>query len=214
MGTLLAETASLAVQTAISLGYVGLAVLLFMESLFPPIPSEVILPLAGYLVRQGHLSFVGVLLATTAGATAGLLVFYTAGRRLGEDRLGEFIARYGRILNLRKDDLERARDQFDERGGKLVLLSHVLPTVTVPVALIAGVARMPVGWFLAYTALGVALWNVVLVGLGWVLGAYWAVVQEWMEVLGYVALAAVIAVALWLFWHRRGGHRRSQPAQP
>lgn len=206
----LADIGNLALQAVVSFGYLGLAVLLFLENLFPPIPSELILPLAGFLVRQGQLSFPGVVLAATLGATAGLALLYGAGRWLGKEQVADLIQRFGGVLRLQEQDLERVQRRFDKHGDWAVFLSHLIPATSGPVAVTAGLSHMPIWAFLGYSALGVATWNGLLVGLGWLLGGYWSMVQEWAQPLGYVALLVPVAFFLWLFWHRRGSQETAR----
>ena len=150
-------------------GYVLLAVLILLENLFPPIPSELLLPLAGSRVASGDFDYFPAVLAATAGSVAGALVLYGIGRVGGRPLL----LRQGRILRLDERRLDRADGWFDAHGPKLVLLGRLVPGVRSVVSVPAGLSEMPVARFVALTALGSTVWNAVLIGAGWALGARW-----------------------------------------
>ncbi len=188
-------------------GYVLLALLILLENLFPPIPSELLLPLAGSRVASGDFDYFGAVAAATVGSVAGALILYAAGRLGGRPLL----LRYGRILRLDDRRLDRADDWFDTHGSKLVLLGRMIPGVRSVVSVPAGLSEMPIGRFVALTALGSAAWNAVLIGAGWALGSRWREATELVESLDlwvYVGVVAAIAAAY-------GAHRirraRSDP---
>lgn len=173
MAFLLEQLRVLIEQIILTLGYPGLALIMFAENLFPPIPSEVVLPFAGSLVHEGQLSLVGVLLSSTLGATLGTGLFYYLGRRLGEARSRSLIRRYGRWLALDEDDLDRSLALFRRRERSIIFFGRFLPGVRTLISLPAGIARMRLGTFLLYTVLGTLAWNALLVGAGVILGAQW-----------------------------------------
>ena len=148
-------------------GYVILAAIVFLENLFPPIPSELVLPLAGSRVASGDMGYLEAVLAATVGSVLGALVLYALGRFGGRPLL----LRYGRVLRLDERRLDRAEAWFDHRGYWLVLLGRVVPGVRSVISVPAGLARMPLPRFVALTAIGSAVWNAALIGGGWALGA-------------------------------------------
>ena len=184
-----------------ALGYLGLALLLVAENLFPPIPSEVVLPLAGFLVGTGELSFFGALTAATAGSTAGALILYAMGRWGGR----RLVLRYGRWLRVDKTRLDRAEGWFRRWGDWVVLAARVVPVARSVVSIPAGTAKMPPLRFTLLTVIGSALWNAVLIGAGVILGANWATVQDWVGSYSSVVLtvAAVGAAVFLLLRHYR-----------
>lgn len=194
------------VEVVYSFGYPGVAVLMVLSNLFLPIPSEVVLPFAGFLVGQGLFSLPLVLLAATGGAVVSALVLYFAGRRLGEGPVRRFIGRYGRFVLLRESALDRAGGWFEKHGGEAVLIGRLVPGVGALISLPAGIERMPVWKFTAYTTLGNAIWNGVFVGLGWALGDQWMIVRQYTSLLEYTVLAAVAGVILWFLWRRWRAH--------
>jgi len=192
------------------LGYLGLFLLMVGENLFPPIPSEVILPLAGFLVSDGEMSFTAALAASTAGSVAGALLLYAFARFGGRPA----ILRYARITRIRPEDMARAEAWFARRGPVVVLVARVLPVGRSMVSFPAGALRMGVVPFVVLTAIGSATWNAALIGAGWMLG------REWERVSGTVGgvttvlvVGVTVAVPFVLaWWWRRAGTRTPAPA--
>lgn len=175
-----------------ALGYVGLALLLIAENLFPPIPSEVVLPLAGFLVGRGDLVFWQALLASTFGSVVGALILYALGRYGGR----KLVLRYGRLLHADEDGLDRADGWFRRYGDWVVLFARVVPLARSVVSIPAGTMKMPAGRFTTLTALGSLAWNSLLIGAGVILGANWQRVEAWIGSYSNVVLAvAALAVA-------------------
>lgn len=208
MGSLLAELARLVVDVVHSFGYVGVFVLVLSGSLFLPIPTELTLPLFGFLVGQGRLSFGVVLLTATAARVAAALIFYSLGLRIGEERLRRLIERVERTKLLFGSDLDRARAAFRRHGGKAILIGHLIPGVGALISVPAGLGRMPIRWrFLGYTVVGATVWTGTLVGLGWALGRRWRVVELYASFLGFTVLTILLIAILWFLWRRWRAHR-------
>ena len=173
-----------------------------LSNLFVPVPSELILPLAGFLVGQGHLSFPLVLVAATAGTVVSALTLYAATRRLGEGRVRQVVKRFGRYVLVDETDLDKASGWFERHGGAFVLVAWLLPGIGNLVSLPAGIERMPVWRFVAYTALGNGLWNAAFVGAGWALGYRWELVQRYVPFAEYAVLAVAVGAVAWFVWRR------------
>lgn len=190
-----------AIEIINALGYVGLAALMLLECVFPPIPSEVILPFAGFAVGEGDMSFPLALGAATAGSVIGNVALYVAARRGGLS----LVARHGRRVGATPERLARLEAWMDRWGSATVLVGRAVPLARSTVSLPAGLARFPVGRFLVLTTLGSAAWNGVLIGLGWALGDAWHQVEERMSgpSLAVVAALVVGAAALLLLARRR-----------
>jgi membrane protein DedA with SNARE-associated domain len=171
-------------------GYLVLTALILLENLFPPVPSEVLLPLAGSRISAGDWVFPLVLLAATAGSVAGALLLYVLGRTGGR----AFLLRHGTLLRLDERRLDRADDWFDRHGPKVVFFGRLLPGVRSVVSIPAGASEMPVARFLLYTTAGSALWNTTLIGAGWALGTRWDEVTAVVERLQYPLLGAAALV--------------------
>ena len=208
MGSLLAELARWVVDVVHSFGYVGVFVVVFLGSLYLPVPTELTLPLFGFLVVQGRLSFFPVVLTATAARVGAALVFYALGRRIGEARLRRSIERVERTKLLFGSDLDRASGAFERHGGKAILIGHLIPGVGALISVPAGLKRMPIRWrFLGYTVLGGTSWTGALVGLGWALGRRWRIVELYASFTGLVVLAAIASGVLWFLWRRWKAHR-------
>lgn len=184
-----------------SFGYAGVAFLMVLENLFPPIPSELILPLAGFLVGRGELGIVPTLIAATGGSLAGAFVLYALGRWGGRP----LILRYGTILRVKEADLDRADEWFDRYGSLVVLFGRMVPFARSVVSIPAGLSEMPLLRFALLTAAGSAAWNALLIGAGWFLGENWSQVTS---VVGSVSnavlvVAALAAVSLVVWWWRK-----------
>ena len=183
-----------------TLGYPGLFALLLLENVFPPLPSELILPLAGFLTGQGQMQFHWAVLAATAGSLAGAYVLYGLGAWLGEERLRGLIRDHGRWVLLREADLDKAEGWFDRHGAEAVLIARLLPMARSLISVPAGLRRMPLGKFTLYTVVGTALFDGALIGLGWWLGSQWEQVEtyaSWFEYGGLAILAALIGRFIW-----------------
>lgn len=185
-----------------ALGYPGLTILVALESVFPPIPSEIILPLAGFMTGVGRFSFPLVLLATTAGSLVGALVLYGIGAAVGKQRVRQFVAQYGKWALLTPQDLARAEQWFDRYGPIAVVVGRLVPVVRSLVSIPAGYSRMPLGQFVLLTGFGSALWNGTLVALGWALGENWHIIEEYVGWLQYVVIAVAVLLVIRFIWQR------------
>ncbi|MDG4804961.1 DedA family protein [Micromonospora sp. WMMD980] len=175
-----------------SLGAVGVALLVALESIIPPIPSEIVLAMAGYLSAEGRFNVVVIVLAATAGSLLGALVLYWLGAALGEDRLKRWL---DHIPLVDLDDLEKADRWFERHGRRAVLIGRVVPVVRSLVSVPAGANRMPLGEFVLLTTLGSGVWNMVIVGAGFLLGSRWKDVDHYSQWFNY-AIFAVFGVMI------------------
>ncbi|MFG1657475.1 DedA family protein [Micromonospora chersina] len=175
-----------------SFGAVGVALLVALESIIPPIPSEVVLAMAGYLAAEGRFNVVFIVLAATAGSLLGALVLYWLGAALGEERLKRWL---DHIPLVDRDDLEKADRWFERHGRWAVLIGRVVPVVRSLVSVPAGANRMPLGEFVLLTTLGSGVWNALIVGAGFALGSRWERVNQYSDWFNY-AIFAVFAVMI------------------
>ncbi len=174
-------------------GYLGVALLMFAENLFPPIHSELIMPLAGYTAARGELSLVLVVAAGVAGTQAGALFWYWIGRREGADRLKRWAGRHGRWLTLSPGDVDEADAWFDRHGAKAVLLGRLIPAVRTLISVPAGLAAMPLPSFLLWSGLGTALWTGLLAAAGYLLEDQHQKVAAWLNPASNVVLGLILA---------------------
>lgn len=175
-------------------GAPGVGVATALETVFPPVPSEVVLPLAGFTASQGHYGVVSAVVWATAGSVVGALVLYYAGVSWGLHRLCRTADRLPLVSSR---DVERAVEWFDRHGRTAVFVGRFVPGVRSLVSIPAGIQRMPLLPFLVYTTAGSLVWNAVLIGAGYELGAQWHIVEGWLGDVSnaiYLVLAAAVAV--------------------
>ena len=184
-------------ETVEAMGYGGVALFMFLENVFPPIPSEVVMPVAGFVAARGGMNLWLAVAVGTLGSLAGAVLWYVVGRRIGEERLCRWIERHGRWLALTPEDLNRSRRWFRERGGTAVLVGRVVPAIRTFVSLPAGFARMPFGPFLLYTTLGTFVWTLALAWAGHVLEANYDAVERFLSPATWIVLGAILAGYVW-----------------
>jgi membrane protein DedA with SNARE-associated domain len=192
-----------------SMGYIGIVFLMFLENVFPPIPSELVMPFAGFTAAQGKLSLVGVILAGMAGSVLGSLPLYYAGKLLGEERLKSLADRYGKWLTVSGDDIEKAKRWFDRHGNKAVFFCRLIPGIRSLISLPAGMAAMPLPLFLLYSAIGTGLWAGLLAWLGSLLGDNYDKVARYLGPATYVILGALLCAIIFVVVRRK----KAQTAQ-
>lgn len=179
-----------------SLGAPGAGIAIALENLFPPIPSEVILPLAGFTAATGQMNLVAVLIWTTIGSVVGAVALYWVGALLGRDRT---VAIAAKIPLLKVADIEKTEAWFNKHGTKAVFFGRMLPIFRSLISVPAGIERMPLPIFLGLTTLGSAIWNTLFVMAGYLLGDNWETVTEYVSVYSKVVLAvAALAVLIFL----------------
>lgn len=180
-----------------STGYIGIVFLMFIENVFPPIPSEFIMPLSGFMVLGGKFSLVGIIVAGTLGSVLGALPLYFLGAKLGEDNLKRFAGRYGRWLTISPRDIVRADAWFDRHGAKAVLLCRLVPGIRSFISIPAGFNRMNLAPFLLFTFIGSAVWTSILACAGYILGTNFRQIEEYLDVITYIVFGSIIIIYLW-----------------
>ena len=194
-----------------SLGYPGAALLMFLENVFPPIPSEVVMPLAGVVASRGQLNFWGVVVAGTLGSVLGALPLYYIGARFGLDRLKRWADEHGKWLALSGEEIDHAKEWFDRHGAWVVFFGRLVPGVRSLISIPAGADRMPLPSFLLYTTGGAAIWTGLLAYAGVVLGQNFGVIERYLDPIGWTVfgLLAVLIVYRIVKAHRQQGSRRA-----
>src|SRR3954469_15353527 len=177
-----------------ALGYAGIALLMFLENIFPPIPSEAVMPLAGFTAAQGEVSLVGVILAGAAGSLAGALPWYYAGRIYGAERMRDFAGRYGLWITVSPEDIDHATNWFDRHGRSAVLIGRLVPGVRTLISVPAGISGMGLLPFLFYSTIGTVGWTTLLAICGYILRDQWSAVEAYISPVSTVLIAAL---ALW-----------------
>jgi membrane protein DedA with SNARE-associated domain len=182
------------VDAVSSMGYMGIAFLMFLENVFPPIPSEIIMPLAGYLTTQGRLGIVPVIVAGTVGSVAGQYFLYWVARRLGERRVRDWVGRHGRWVAVSPEEVDGAARWLHGKGGWAILVGRLIPGIRSLISIPAGLAGMPLPAFLLYTVSGTTLWTAALAFAGRVLGSQFKDVEQYLSPVswGVIGLAVVM----------------------
>lgn len=182
------------------LGAVGVGVLTLAEVFFPPIPSELVLPMAGFLAGQGRLNLLAAVVASTAGSTLGALALYWVARAWGNERVRRVLAA---LPLMEPEDLDRAEGWFDRHDRASVLFGRLVPGVRSLISLPAGFRGMPLGSFTGLTVAGSAIWNTLLVALGYLLGSRWRTVGQYSDWLNYAVIALALSAVVKFVWSRR-----------
>ncbi|NHC36963.1 DedA family protein [Scytonema millei] len=175
-----------------SLGYLGIGLLMFLENLFPPIPSELIMPLAGFTAAQGNLNIAGAIAAGVIGTVIGALPWYYAGKLLGEERLRDWADKYGKWITITGKDIDRSKHWFDRHGVKAVFFCRMVPGVRTLISLPAGIGDMHIVPFLIYSTVGTILWVGLLTAAGYVLGNNYTLVEEYLAPVSKIVLATLL----------------------
>ena len=181
-------------ETIYSMGYFGIVLLMFVENVFPPIPSEYIMPLAGFLVEEGKFSFAGVVVAGTLGSILGAFPLYFFGKKVGEERMKRFADRYGKWLTLSREDIERAGEWFDKYGGTAVFFCRLVPGIRSLISIPAGIKKMNFAWFLFYTTLGSAIWTTILAASGYFLKSSFTEVEGYLDYVSFAVIGLVVVL--------------------
>ena len=203
-------------QLIIGLGYPGIALVMFIENVFPPIPSELVMPLAGFFAGEGKFTFAGVWLAGTLGSVAGAVVLYYIGAWANTTILRFMIDKYGRWLGISNNHLDRALGVFGKYGEVIVFVGRLIPVIRSIISVPAGMHRMHMGKFIAYTTAGSAIWTGVLAYAGVILGQNWSQVLGVLKTYQNVTLVAIIggfALLMAVMLMRRMRRRSSEPVQ-
>jgi membrane protein DedA with SNARE-associated domain len=196
-------------STMEAMGYLGIGLLMFLENLFPPIPSELIMPLAGFTVSQGKMNFQYAVLAGVLGTMIGALPWYYAGKFVGEARLRQLADRYGKWADISSEDIDKANRWFYKHGAKAVFFCRLVPGVRTVISLPAGISNLPIGIFLLYSTVGTTLWVVLLTYAGYALGENYDVVDEYLgPVSKIVLIGLILAFGIWVA--RKVQRRRQQ----
>jgi membrane protein DedA with SNARE-associated domain len=194
------------------LGYFGVALLMLAENLFPPLPSELIMPFAGFLAARGELHPVLVVAAGAIGSLLGALPWYLVGRKVGADRLKDLAQRHGRWIALTPDEIDRGRHLFEKKGPLVLVFGRLVPALRTVVALPAGLAKMRPLPFVLWTLVGSVLWTSLLTLAGYLLESQYDRIEKWVNP---VSTAIFAIIAIWyvvrVVRHPSGNRARGQP---
>ncbi len=184
-------------------GYLALVLLMFLENIFPPIPSELIMPFAGYAAAKGDINPIGAVISGSAGSLLGALAWYGVGYGLGTERLKRFANRYGRWLTISESDVDRAQRWFERYGGAAVCIGRLIPAVRSVISAPAGIAQMGLMRFLLWSTAGTVVWTTVLTSLGYLLGSRFNEVDKWLQPVSLAIVALAVGGYLYRLYRSR-----------
>jgi membrane protein DedA with SNARE-associated domain len=179
-------------------GYIGIFLLIALENIFPPIPSEVILTFGGFMTTTTNLSVVGVIIVSTIGSVAGAIILYGIGLLLNVDRLEKIVDKWGHILRITSKDIHKANAWFQRFGVWAIFFGRLVPLIRSLISIPAGMSRMHMGIFLLFTTIGTLIWNTLLVSVGAAVGASWSDIVGYMDIYSTVVYL-ILAVLIVLF---------------
>ncbi len=188
-------------------GYIGVFLLIAIENVFPPIPSEVILLFGGFMTTFTNMNIIGVIIASTLGSLLGAIILYYIGKILNKERLKKIItSKPGKLLRLTPEDIDKADDWFDKKGNKTVFFCRFIPVIRSLISIPAGMSEMPMKKFLIYTTIGSAIWNSALTIAGSIVGENWTSILEIMDNYSHIAvivLGIIFIAAIIIFYFKR-----------
>ncbi len=188
-----------------TLGGPGAALLIAIENIFPPLPSEIILPLAGFTASQGTLGLFEVIIWTTIGSIVGAIVLYYLGNLLGRDRIRHFATK---IPLMKISDIDKAENWFTKHENKAVFFGRMIPVVRSLISIPAGIEKMPIKIFIIYTAAGSLIWNSTLIFAGYLLGEQWQLVEKYVKFLQYIVIVVIVIACGYFIFTRLSMKRR------
>lgn len=193
-------------------GYLGVLLLIAIENIFPPIPSEVILAFGGFMTTYTKLTVIGVIISATIGSVLGAIILYYVGKLLNKERLIKIVSsKIGKLLCLKAKDIEKADEWFDNKGNVTVFFCRFVPIVRSLISIPAGMSEMPFKRFLIFTLLGTIIWNTVLVTLGSIMGSSWEKIVDFISQYAFITLIVLIIIAvvvLFIFYRKRLNKRK------
>lgn len=184
-----------------SYGYIGICLLILIENLFPPIPSELVLTFGGFMTIDSNITIVGVIISSTLGSLLGATILYYVGKILNKERLIKIVkSKYGKLLRIKPKDIESADDWFDTKGNKTVFFCRFIPVVRSLISVPAGMSEMPLLKFMIYTTLGSSIWNTALVCVGTFAGNKKDYILQIIDNISYVVLFIIVTLCIILIY--------------
>ncbi len=192
------------------LGYWGIALLMFLDNVFPPIPSEIIMPSAGYSASQGQLVLVGVIIAGCLGSLLAAALLYWIGYKFSHESIFRFVDRYGKYLFIKSDDVKKSLAWFEQYGHRIVFAGRMIPAVRSLISIPAGMSRMPFWKFMFYSSLGTIIWTTFLVCFRFYFGDYQILMHHIFSKVSYISIAIVAIIIGWVLYRRH--QRKNRPS--
>ncbi|MEZ2902494.1 DedA family protein [Acinetobacter terrestris] len=192
------------------LGYWGIALLMFLDNIFPPIPSEIIMPSAGYSASQGQLLLVGVIIAGCIGSLFAAAILYWIGYKFNHDSIFRFVDRYGKYLFIKSLDVKKSLDWFEQYGHRIVFFGRMIPAVRSLISIPAGMSHMPFWKFMFFSSLGTIIWTTFLACVGFYFGENQALMQTIFSQVSHFIIIIVITIMIWILYRRH--KRKNRPS--
>jgi membrane protein DedA with SNARE-associated domain len=184
------------------LGYFGIALLMFLDNVFPPIPSEVIMPSAGFAASKGQLLLSGVIIAGSIGSLVAAALLYWVGRRIPNQSIFNWVDRYGKYLFIKSEDVKKALDWFEKYGHRVVFFGRMIPAVRSLISIPAGMSHMPFWKFMLYSGVGTIIWTTFLACVGYYFGNNIELMQQIFSRVGYVIITIVLILVAYFFYKK------------
>lgn len=185
------------------LGYIGIALLMFLDNVFPPIPSEIIMPSAGFTASKGELVLTGVIIAGSIGSLLAAAVLYWVGRKIPKPLIFKFVDRYGRYFFIKHSDVEKSLEWFEKYGHRIVFFGRMIPAVRSLISIPAGMSEMSFWKFMLYSALGTVIWTTFLASVGYYFGNNTELMHQIFSQVGYIIIAIVLVIIAWVLYRRQ-----------
>ncbi|MFW1736675.1 DedA family protein [Acinetobacter sp. ULE_I001] len=184
------------------LGYFGIALLMFLDNVFPPIPSEVIMPSAGFAASKGQLLLSGVIIAGSIGSLVAAALLYWVGRKIPNQSIFNWVDRYGKYLFIKSDEVKKALDWFEKYGHRVVFFGRMVPAVRSLISIPAGMSHMPFWKFMLYSGVGTIIWTTFLACVGYYFGNNIELMQQIFSRVGYVIIGIVLILVAYFFYKK------------
>lgn len=184
------------------LGYFGIALLMFLDNVFPPIPSEVIMPSAGFAASKGQLLLSGVIIAGSIGSLVAAALLYWVGRKIPNQSIFNWVDRYGKYLFIKSEDVKKALDWFEKYGHRVVFFGRMVPAVRSLISIPAGMSHMPFWKFMLYSSVGTIIWTTFLACVGYYFGNNIELMQQIFNRVGYVIIVIVLILVAYFFYKK------------
>ncbi|GAA6816675.1 DedA family protein [Helicobacter pylori] len=186
-------------------GYFGIAWLIFLENVFPPIPSEIILTFGGFMTTKTDITFVGVVITSTVGSVIGAIALYGIGIWIGENKLYKLVQKYGKFLRVTTEDLTKTFNWFERYGYWTIFFCRFIPLIRSLISIPAGITRMNIWIFIIFTTIGTLLWNIVLIYLGQTVGGNWHVIVNYMDIYSKIIYVLLLLLVIYILfkWLKR-----------
>jgi membrane protein DedA with SNARE-associated domain len=201
---ILGQIALFCIQVISSLGYFGVFFLMVLESMVLPMPSELVMPFAGFLISSGEMKFLFVILSATLGSLVGSLLSYYIGKYGGN----RFVLRYGKYFLLNEGHLIKAEKWFSKKGELTIFIGRFIPIVRHVISIPAGIGKMNIKKFILYTVLGAGIWNAFLAYVGFVLGNNWEMIKQYSDYISWSVLGIIILIGVYFLWKEIRKRRR------